>query len=188
MSYGDRYRGRKLKDPPSGLGRMALFLLVGMAFAGFVGTLRGRDAALCTLATVSVVAIKLIFDLLQKTSRFKLPEKLTSLPVWSWLLAWLTLAVILWLVLKAAWPQALDPSGVTSGLSVLCLLLFAPTLMGLLAPEPKPAETKTDEGGAPDTVATPPEKIEMEKEKSGGEVIKLDKKRKTGARKPKRKK
>lgn len=139
VPYQDRYKGRKIKDPPSHAGRLALFLLVAMAFAGFVGTLRGRDSHLCALATVMVVAIKLVVDLLQKNGVLKLPEKLTGLPLAAWLLIWLVPVIILFLVLKQVWPADLDPEGLIGMLSLLCLILYAPTLMSVIMPHPSAA-------------------------------------------------
>lgn len=137
MGYQDRYKGRRIKDPPSAAGRFALVIIVGMAFAAFVGSLRGQDSYLCTLATVTIVFLKLLTDVMQKFTPLKLPEKLTSLPVGVWLLIWLIPVIILFFVLRSVWPAGLDPNGAIGMLSLGCLILYAPTLMALITPEEK---------------------------------------------------
>ncbi len=101
MPFPDRYKGRKLKDPPSYLGRFGLFVFVGVAFAAFVGSLRGLDSSLCALATLSVVACKLLVELIATRSQIQLPERFAQLPPGAvWLLFWLLPVLPLWFVLR----------------------------------------------------------------------------------------
>lgn len=149
MSYQDRYKGRKLKDPPSYLGRFALFILVGAAFAAFVGTLRGLDSSLCALATLSVVACKLLVELIATKAQFKLPERFANLPLYIWLLFWLIPIPPLWFYLRTVWPKNADPNGMMGFLTLVCLGLYIPTLLAIFKPienDQKPQEKQEDSG------------------------------------------
>ncbi|MBA3856460.1 MAG: hypothetical protein C0507_06065 [Cyanobacteria bacterium PR.3.49] len=138
MSYQDRYKGRKIKDPPFYLGRFGLFILVVAAFAFFVGTLRGLDSSLCALATLTVVAFKLLVELIAGKAKFKLPERFANLPLYVWLLFWLLPIPPLWFVLRTVWPKNADPNGMMGFLTLVCLVLYVPTLLAIF----KPIETK----------------------------------------------
>ncbi|MCC7528468.1 MAG: hypothetical protein IT342_08100 [Candidatus Melainabacteria bacterium] len=139
MSYQDRYKGRKLKDPPSYLGRFGLFILVGAAFAAFVGSLRGLDSSLCALATLCVVACKLLVELIATKSHLQLPERFARLPLAVWLLFWLLPVPPLWFVLRTIWPKNADPNGAIGVLTVVCLVLYVPTMLAVIKPIDKEA-------------------------------------------------
>lgn len=134
MSYQDRYKGRKLKDPPSYLGRFGLFILVGAAFAAFVGSLRGLDSSLCALATLCVVACKLLVELIATKSQLKLPERFAKLPLAVWLLFWLLPVPPLWFVLRTVWPKNADPNGAIGVFTIVCLVLYIPTIIQVIKP------------------------------------------------------
>lgn len=138
MSYQDRYKGRKIKDPPSYLGRFGLFILVGAAFAAFVGSLRGLDSSLCALATLCVVACKLLVELIASKSNLKLPERFANLPLAVWLLFWLLPVPPLWFVLRTIWPKNVDPNGAIGVFTMVCFALYIPTILAVI----KPAETE----------------------------------------------
>lgn len=141
MSYQDRYKGRKLKDPPSYLGRFGLFILVGAAFAAFVGSLRGLDSSLCALATLCVVACKLLVELIATKSQLKLPERFAKLPLAVWLLFWLLPVPPLWFVLRTIWPKNADPNGAIGMFTIVCLVLYIPTILAVIRPiEKEPAD------------------------------------------------
>lgn len=151
MSYQDRYKGRKLKDPPSYLGRFGLFILVGAAFAAFVGSLRGLDSSLCALATLCVVACKLLVELIATKARFTLPERFAKLPLAVWLLFWLLPVPPLWFVLRTVWPKNADPNGAIGFLTIICFGLYIPTILAVVKPpadasKEGAAETSTEEG------------------------------------------
>lgn len=149
MSYQDRYKGRKIKDPPSYLGRFGLFILVVAAFAFFVGTLRGLDSSLCALATLTVVAFKLLVELIATKAKFKLPERFSGLPLYVWLLFWLLPVPPLWFVLRTVWPKNADPNGMMGFLTLVCLVLYIPTIVSIFKPveiASKAQETETDSG------------------------------------------
>ncbi len=139
MPYQDRYRGRKLKDPPSYLGRFGLFILVGAAFAAFVGSLRGLDSSLCALATLSVVACKLLVELIAAKAQLQLPERFAKLPVAVWLLFWLLPVPPLWFVLRTIWPQNVDPNGAIGVFTMVCFGLYIPTILAIVKPIDKDA-------------------------------------------------
>ncbi|MBC7996685.1 MAG: hypothetical protein IAF58_02010 [Leptolyngbya sp.] len=143
MSYQDRYKGRKIKDPPS-LMRFVLFFVVGAIFAGWVSTLKGFDSYICALATLIMVALKLIFELITTRTRYKLPEKIADLPIALWLMFWLIPVPALWLVLRKLWPVSVDPNGPISVLTVICLALYVPTIMAVAAPAKKKEEPQKD--------------------------------------------
>ena len=134
MSYQDRYKGRKLKDPPSYLGRFGLFILVGAAFAAFVGSLRGLDSSLCALATLCVVACKLLVELIAAKSHLQLPERFAKLPLAVWLLFWLLPVPPLWFVLRTIWPTNVDPNGAIGVFTVVCFALYIPTILAVIKP------------------------------------------------------
>lgn len=134
MSYQDRYKGRKIKDPPSYLGRFGLFILVGAAFAAFVGTLRGQDSNLCALATLCMVACKLLVELIATKAKFQLPERFAKLPLAVWLLFWLLPIPPLWFVLRTIWPKNVDPSGAIGFLTIVCFVLYIPTILAVIKP------------------------------------------------------
>ncbi len=147
MSYQDRYKGRKIKDPPSYLGRFGLFILVGAAFAAFVGCLRGLDSTLCALATLCVVACKLTVELIVSKAKFQLPEKFerfAQLPLAIWLLFWLLPIPPLWFVLRTIWPKNLDPNNALGTLTLICLGLYVPTILAIFKPIEKNKGDKTD--------------------------------------------
>lgn len=142
MPYQDRFKGRKIQDPPSSVGRFALFLVVGAAFAAFVGTLRGLDSSLCALATLCMVACKLSFELIASKANFKLPERFAKLPLAAWLLFWLLPVPPLWFVLRNVWPKNVDPNGAMGFLTMLCLALYVPTILAILKPVDVPDSKK----------------------------------------------
>ncbi len=139
MPFPDRYKGRKLKDPPSYLGRFGLFIFVGVAFAAFVGSLRGVDSSLCALATLSVVACKLLVELIATRSQIQLPERFRELPLAVWLLFWLLPVPPLWFVLRNLWPTNADPNGAIGVLTMVCLVLYIPTILAVFKPIDKEA-------------------------------------------------
>lgn len=139
MPFPDRYKGRKLKDPPSYLARFGLFIFVGVAFAAFVGSLRGLDSSLCALATLSMVACKLLVELIATRSQLKLPERFAELPLAVWLLFWLLPVPPLWFVLRTVWPQNADPNGAIGVLTIVCLVLYIPTIFAVIKPIDKDA-------------------------------------------------
>lgn len=147
MSYRDRYKGRRIQDPPS-VGRFALFILVGAAFAAFVGTLRGLDSSLCALATLTVVACKLLVELIATRAKLQLPERFTTLPLAVWLLVWLVPIPPFWFVLRTIWPKNVDPNNAISVLTLICFALYIPTIMAVVKPpaNPETAENKEDSG------------------------------------------
>ena len=155
MSYQDRYKGRKIKDPPFYLGRFGLFILVVAAFAFFVGTLRGLDSSLCALATLTVVAFKLLVELIATRANFKLPERFSNLPLYVWLLFWLLPIPPLWFVLRTAWPKNADPNGMMGFLTLVCLVLYIPTLLAIFKPiekTPKAPKTETEDNSGADKI------------------------------------
>jgi hypothetical protein len=139
MAYQDRYKGRKLKDPPSYLGRFGLFILVGAAFAAFVGSLRGMDSSLCALATLCVVACKLLVELIATKAQLHLPERFQKLPLAAWLLFWLLPVPPLWFVLRTIWPKNADPNGAIGVFTMVCLVLYIPTILQVFKPIDKEA-------------------------------------------------
>ncbi len=149
MSYQDRYKGRKLKDPPSYLGRFGLFVLVGVAFAAFVGSLRGLDSSLCALATLSVVACKLLVELIATKAHLKLPERFAQLPLALWLLFWLLPVPPLWFVLRTIWPKNADPNGAIGVFTMVCFALYIPTILSVIRPiEKETADSKKEESSS----------------------------------------
>jgi|GEM_PF-5204945 len=157
MSYQDRYKGRKIKDPPSYLGRFGLFILVGAAFAAFVGSLRGLDSNLCALATLCVVACKLLVELIATKAQFKLPERFAKLPLAVWLLFWLLPIPPLWFVLRTVWPKNADPNGAIGFLTLVCFGLYIPTILAIIKPpsndaQNNQAKTTTDDDSGSDKV------------------------------------
>ncbi len=149
MSYQDRYKGRKLKDPPSYLGRFGLFVLVGVAFAAFVGSLRGLDSSLCALATLSVVACKLLVELIATKAHLKLPERFAKLPLALWLLFWLLPVPPLWFVLRTIWPKSADPNGAIGVFTMVCFALYIPTILSVIRPiERETADSKKEESSS----------------------------------------
>ena len=147
MSYQDRYKGRRIKDPPNFLGRFGLFILVGAAFAAFVGCLRGLDSSLCALATLCVVTCKLLVELIATKAKFKMPERFAKLPLAIWLLFWLLPIPPLWFVLRTIWPKNADPNGIIGFLTLVCVGLYIPTMMAVVqAGEQKPEAVKEDDG------------------------------------------
>ncbi len=147
MPYQDRYKGRRIKDPPSYLGRFGLFILVGAAFAAFVGCLRGLDSSLCALSTLCMVACKLLVELIATKAEFKMPERFANLPLAVWLLFWLLPIPPLWFVLRTVWPKNADPNGIIGFLTLVCLALYVPTMMAVVkAGEKKPESAPKDDG------------------------------------------
>lgn len=144
MSYQDRYKGRKIKDPPSYLGRFGLFIIVGAAFAAFVGSLRGLDSNLCALATLCVVACKLLVELIATKARFTLPERFAKLPLAVWLLFWLLPVPPLWFVLRMVWPKNADPNGAIGFLTLICFGLYIPTILAIIKP---PVQASKEDAG-----------------------------------------
>lgn len=145
MSYQDRYKGRKIKDPPSYLGRFGLFILVGAAFAAFVGSLRGLDSSLCALATLCVVACKLLVELIATKAKFQLPERFAKLPLAVWLLFWLLPIPPLWFVLRTVWPKNADPNGSIGFLTLVCFGLYIPTILAVIKPPSPPGQNSGEE-------------------------------------------
>jgi hypothetical protein len=94
-----------------------------------------HSSAVCAEWTVIFVR----FELIATKSQLKLPERFAKLPLAVWLLFWLLPVPPLWFVLRNVWPKNIDPNGAIGVLTMICLVLYIPTILAVIKPVDKEA-------------------------------------------------
>ena len=81
----------------------------------------------------------MLVELIATRSQIQLPERFRELPLAVWLLFWLLPVPPLWFVLRSVWPANADPNGAIGVLTLVCLVLYVPTILAVFRPIDKEA-------------------------------------------------